>query len=240
MKILILGHNGLLGNMVYSYFKSKNYDLVTTGLRWPDDDFKSFVSEQVVDYIINCIGIIPQKKPDVELYDLVNYQLPLWLDSICIKVIHPDTDEPADTPYGAAKEMARKNISINTKIIKTSIIGFEKNTRYSFLDWFLGSEGSVNGFTNQMWNGNTTLEWAKWAEKIIKNCDEYKNVTTLANPDCLSKYEILEKIKIIFDKNIEISPVESSIAKNNCMNGDYTTSNLVLQLKELKNFGRSK
>ena len=238
MKILILGHNGLLGNMVYSFFNNEKYELITTDLRWPDDNFKSFVSNQKVDYIINCIGVIPQKQPDVELYDLVNYQLPLWLDSLGIRIIHPDTDEPEDTPYGAAKAMARENISINTKIIKTSIIGFEKNSNYSFLDWFLTAEGTVNGFTNQMWNGNTTLEWSKWAEKIIKKWEDFKNITVLANPYCLSKYEILEKIKMVFDKNIQIIPTESSLAKNNCMDGDYMTPNLILQLKELQKFGR--
>ena len=137
MKILILGHNGLLGNMIYLYFKSSNYEIITTDLRWPDDDFKLFVSEQKADYIINCIGIIPQKRPDNKLYDLINYQLPSWLDDLGIKVIHPDTDEADDTLYGLSKRMARESITKNTKILKTSIIGFEKGTKFSFLDWFL-------------------------------------------------------------------------------------------------------
>jgi len=236
MKILILGHNGLLGNMVYSYFNSKNYDIITTDLRWDNDDFKSFVIEQNADYIINCIGMIPQRKPDDTLYDLINYQLPVWLDSLGIKIVHPDTDEPADTPYGLAKQMARESVSNNTKIIKSSIIGFEKGTTFSFLDWFLNSEGQVNGFTNQFWNGNTTLEWAKWAEKIILNWYSYNQVTTLSNPHCLSKYDILLNIKKIFEKDIEIIPIESTLVKNNCMDGDFMTNNLILQIEEMKNF----
>lgn len=236
MKILILGHNGLLGNMVYKYFKSKNYELITTDLRWPTEEFKTFVIDQQLDFIINCIGMIPQRKPNDELYDLINYQLPVWLDSINIKIIHPDTDESDDTIYGLSKRMARESISKNTKIIKTSIIGFEKNTKFSFLDWFLNSEGSVNGFTNQFWNGNTTLEWSKWAEKIILNWVYFKNVTTLSNPDCLSKYNILVYIKYIFNKDIKIIPIESSLGKDNCMIGDYVTDKLVDQIIEMKNF----
>jgi hypothetical protein len=178
----------------------------------------------------------------VELYDLMNFQLPVWLDTLGIKIIHPDTDETADTPYGLAKQMARESIvansDTNTKIIKSSIMGFEKTTKYSFLEWFLNSEGSVSGFTNQYWNGNTTLEWSKWADKIIRNWDSYNVVTTLANPYCLSKYYILEKIKIIFNKNIEIIPVEAAVEKNNCLKGDFMTPILALQLKEMKNFGR--
>lgn len=236
MKILILGHNGLLGNMVHSYFSSKKYKIVTTDLRWPSDEFKCFVLKQKVDAIINCIGLIPQKKPSPEQYKIVNYELPLWLDNLGIKVIHPDTDEPADTPYGLAKTMAREEVTKNTKVIKSSIIGFEKGTKFSFLDWFLGSEGSVNGFTNQFWNGITTLEWSKWSEKILNNWDSYESVTVLSNPDCLSKYEILNLFKNIFNKEIEIIAVESSLAKNNCMIGDYMTENLDIQLNEMKNF----
>lgn len=237
MKVLILGHNGLLGNMVYKYFNSKDYDIITTDLRWPTDEFKKFVYDQKnLDCIINCIGIIPQKKPDDYLYDLVNYQLPLWLDNLGINIIHPDTDEPANTPYGLAKENARLHVGKNTKVIKSSIIGFEKGTKFSFLDWFLNSEGEVNGFTNQYWNGNTTLEWAKWAEKIMINWSYFKNVTTLSNPDCLPKYEILLMFKRVFNKEIIINPVESTLSKNNCMSGDYVTDKLEKQLIEMKDF----
>ena len=98
MKILILGHNGLLGNMVYKYFKSKSYQVITTNLRWPTEEFKFLVKDQQFDFIINCIGMIPQRKPDDKLYHLINYELPIWLDGLGVKVIHPDTDESADTP----------------------------------------------------------------------------------------------------------------------------------------------
>lgn len=236
MKVLILGHNGLLGNMVFKYFKTLPYEVITTDLRWPSEEFKLFVENQKVDYIINCIGMIPQRKPNDELYDLINYQLPVWLDSLGVKIIHPDTDEPADTPYGLSKTNAREAIGKNTKILKTSIIGFEKGTKFSFLDWFLNSEKQVNGFTNQFWNGNTTLTWAKWADKLILDWNIFKPVTVLANPDCLSKYEILLKIKEIFNKEIEIIPIEATITKNNCMKGDFTTNSLFDQIVEMKEF----
>lgn len=236
MKLLILGHNGLLGNMVYKYFNSKEYDIITTNLRWPNDDFKLLVSDQKVDYIINCIGIIPQRKPTNEQYNIINYELPKWLDKLGVKVIHPDTDESDDTPYGLSKKLARDKIYHNTKIIKTSILGFEKNTKFSFLEWFLNSEDAINGFTNQYWNGNTTLEWAKWAEKMMLNWNKFNHVTILSNPDCLSKYEILLELRQIFNKEIEIIPIESNVCKNNCMTGDYVTDNLFEQIIEMKNF----
>lgn len=236
MRILILGHSGLLGNMVYKYFKFNNYELVTTNLRWDNKDFKEFVSNQKVDYIINCIGIIPQRKPNDKLYHKVNYELPVWLDNLGIRVIHPDTDESDDSAYSLSKKMARELITKNTKILKSSIIGYEKDKKVSFLEWFLNSEGSVSGFTNQYWNGNTTLEWSKYAEIVINEWDNFKHVTVLSNPECLSKYEILNKIKEIYNKNINIIPSESNIYKNNCMLGDYITKNIFEQIKEMKNF----
>ena len=236
MRILILGHNGLLGNMVYKFFNIKGYDIITTDLRWPDEDFKLFISNQKFDYIINCIGVIPQRNPSVELYDLINYQLPVWLDSLGVSIIHSDTDEPDNTSYGLSKRMARENIPNNTKIIKTSIIGFEKDTSFSFLNWFLNSENTISGYTNQFWNGNTTLEWSKWAEKIVLNWYEFNHITALENPHCLSKYDILLIIKKIFNKDIEIIPTELPEIKDNCMQGDFMTGNLILQIKEMKNF----
>lgn len=238
MKILILGHNGLLGNMVYKYYKSKEYNIITTDLRWPEEDFKSFVLNQNVDFIINCIGLIPQRKPtDNYLYNVINTQLPIWLDNLNVKVIHPDTDEDDKTPYGLAKSLAREGISKNTKIIKTSILGLEKdNNNFSFLECFLHSKGKVNGYINQYWNGNTTYEWSKWSEKIMLNWDRYKIVTVLANPDCLSKYEILIHIKNLFQKDNEIIPVECDNPKNNCLEGDYITKDIILQIIEMKYF----
>jgi dTDP-4-dehydrorhamnose reductase len=236
MKILILGHNGLLGNMVYAYYKTLEYEIITTDLRWDDKDFKNFVTDSNPDYIINCIGIIPQRKPSNDKYHLINYELPVWLDSLNIKIIHPDTDESDDTPYGLAKRMAREEAIKNTKCIKTSIIGFEKGTSFSFLEWFLHSEGKVNGFTNQFWNGNTTLEWAKFSEKLILDWDFYDRVSVLANPECQSKYNILLIFKEIFKKDIEIIPVESVLGKNNCLIGYIICNDLTEQIIEMKEF----
>jgi len=237
MKILVLGHNGLLGNMVltYLFFKYKD-DVITTSLRWNSDEFKEFVQNSNVDYIINCIAKIPQSSDDD--FDFVNYELPLWLDNLGIKTIYPDTDEPGDTPYGLSKAKARVDCNINTKMIKTSIIGFERNTKYSLLEWFLSqSDGSeINGYIDQLWNGNTTLEWVQWSDKIMNNWDSYNHITTIANPDCHNKYQLLLLFKYIFDKDIKIIPFESGIIKNNCLEPDYYTKEIASQLFEMKKF----
>lgn len=239
MKILILGHTGLLGNMVLTYFYIKyKDDVIITNLRWNTKEFKEFVKSSNPDFIINCIGTIPQRKPKEENYNLVNYELPVWLDNLGIKIIHPDTDEPDDTLYGLSKARAREMCKKNTKIIKSSILGFEKGTHFSFLEWFLNQpDGSeIDGYINWFWNGNTTLEWSKWADKIINNWEGYKNVTIIANPDCLSKYQMLNIFKVIFDRDIKINPVESEITKKNCLEPDFFTKDLFIQIDEMKRF----
>lgn len=239
MRILVLGHNGLLGNMVltYLFFKYKG-NVITTNLRWNSDEFKEFVQNSNVDYIINCIGAIPQRGYAEPEYNLINYELPLWLDNLGIRIIHPHTDEPDTTPYGLSKSKASNDCNINTKIIKTSILGFERDTNYSLLEWFLSqTDGSeINGYVDQLWNGNTTLEWVQWADKIMINWDSYKHITTIANPDCHTKHQLLLLFKYIFEKDISIEPVESGETKLNCLEPDYYTREIATQLLEMKNF----
>ena len=45
MKILVLGHKGMLGHMVYKYFVENNFEISTTSKRWPSSDFKDFIYE---------------------------------------------------------------------------------------------------------------------------------------------------------------------------------------------------
>lgn len=236
MKILVLGHNGMLGNMVltYLFLKYKDY-VITTSLRWDTPEFKKFVEKSNVDYIINCIGSIPQK--NYEDFS-INYELPLWLDSLGIKTIQPDTDVSDYSKYSISKEKARNKCINNTKFIKTSIIGFERNTKYSLLEWFLNlPEGiEINGHINQLWNGNTTLEWVKWSNKIMNNWKGFKHITTIANPDCYTKHQLLLLFKFIFNKNIKITPYESDKSFNNCLEPDYYTKEITSQIIEMKNF----
>ena len=64
-KILILGHKGMLGNMVFLHYTSlnnDNYEIITIDDRFPENSFKYNVVELKPHFVINCIGIIPQKE----------------------------------------------------------------------------------------------------------------------------------------------------------------------------------
>lgn len=240
LKVLILGSTGLLGNMVNRYFcKIDNLEVITieSKYRWPNPDFKSFICEQNVDFIINCVGAIHQRTKDFS----INYDLPIWLDDIGVRIIHPGTDcEMDDDDYGVSKKRARDyiiNSGKNTKIIKTSIIGTEINTNFSLMSWFLSNKDGdvVNGFTNHLWNGNTTLTWSKICHDMIMNWEKY-NKETIISSNCVSKFELLSSINNIFDRKIIINEHESIKSINKCLKGDIDTKSINEQIIELKKF----
>ena len=138
---------------------------------------------------------------------------------------------------GAIKKRARDFIvgtKNKTKILKASIIGPELNSQASLLEWFLNSENKVSGYSKAMWNGVTTLEWAKQCKLLIEHWHSYK-VETILYSECISKYDLLSSIKSIFNKDIKISK-NISYKADKCLTGDISTPSIKIQLFELLNF----
>lgn len=233
MKILILGHTGMLGNAVYRYLR-QFHEIDTIDYRWPSDDFFKYIENYDGDFIINCIGAIPQKTSDFG----VNSILPIFLElnSKC-KIIHPSTDcESDNTLYGISKRIATdwlQSYGKNTYIFKTSIIGIELNTADSLLCWFL-KQTHVNGYLQAKWNGITTLEWAKQCKYLIENQNSLSTYTVF-NSDCISKFELLTIMKEVFNHDIEIIPIDG-IGSNKCLLGHIKLKDVKQQLIELKDF----
>lgn len=257
-KLLILGHKGMLGNAVYKYFFNlKNYKVYTLNTRFGNDDFTKEILSISPDFIINCIGVIPQKKPKIDLYRSINIDLPVLLEGLDIKIIHPSTDceflgdievsekysnnsvRNAEDEYGKSKAEISEKIEKefqNTKIIRTSIIGHELNTNKSLLNWFLSQDKEVNGYVNYFWNGITTLEWAKSAQRLIENWHQYGKLTQLSTDDMYSKYDLLQKIKKTYNKDIIIHKIQIPKTINKCLKSDITLPKIEIQLHELKRF----
>jgi dTDP-4-dehydrorhamnose reductase len=234
-KVLVLGHNGMLGHMVAKYLSDNSFGIVTCEYRYPSTQFKEFIKQFDGDFIINCIGAIPQRTKDFS----INYELPIWLDANAnCKIIHPGTDCEMDSDeYGISKKQARDYIvenSIQTKILKSSIIGPELNSNSSLLEWFLSQTDSVYGYTKAMWNGNTTLEWAEQCYALINSWESYKTETILQG-ECVSKFELLNKFKLVFEKEITIIEKETDLI-DKCLIGNIKTSNIDTQLNKLRKY----
>lgn len=234
MKVLVLGHKGMLGSVVTKYFTQQGFEVKTVESRYPSQEFKREVLAFDKGFIINCIGAIPQRTQHFQ----INTDLPIWLsNNTKCRVVHPGTDCETDTnTYGTSKRLASeylKAYSTNTKILKSSIIGPEQGTSYSLMEWFLAQQGEAKGYTKALWNGNTTLEWAKQASSLIANWEEY-NRETILEGESISKYEILCLLKDLYKKEINIIPVE--LGEDKCLTGGIKTPPLREQLEELKTF----
>lgn len=224
----------MLGHMVVKYLRSEKVSVLTSNARWPElqHDIKSFKG----DYIVNCIGAIPQRTNDFN----INWQLPIWLDlNAPSKVIHPGTDcEIDEDPYGVSKNIAGnyiRTLSKQTRSIKTSILGPEITGNASLMSWFLSQQEQVYGYTEAIWNGNTTLEWSKQCLLMMKNWNnnKYKKENIIFT-DSISKYDLLSTINEIFNKDIKI--IKKKMGKNKSLNGTIYTGNITSQLNEMKEF----
>lgn len=258
MKILVLGHKGMLGRAVARYFSLEGHEVLTLPVRYGEPSFTAAIIDLAPDAIVNGIGKIPQKKPLAEAeYTSLNTDLPLLLDTLGIPVVHPTTDceftgslppgkaydktapRDADDAYGLSKAKASAELEArgqHTKIIRTSIIGHEESTTLSLLDWFLAQDGSVCGYTNHYWNGLTTLQWAKECEQILSDWDHAPTLTQLGTTTHHSKFDILTLAKSVYHKDIEIIPFATAVAANKCLASDYEVPPLDIQLQELKAF----
>ncbi len=228
MKVLVLGTSGMLGNCVAKYIT----DVIICPYRWPTPEFKAFIRDFDGDFIINCIGAIPQRTNNFT----INVTLPIFLDmSANCNVIHAGTDcESDDCDYGLSKKAAADWIlskGVKTKIIKSSIIGFDKE-KVSLLSWAL-SNYDVNGYEDAKWNGITTLKWAEICSDMMKNWDDYE-VLNILTSERQSKYDLLLKIKEIFGWPNSVKKVLGR-GKDKTLTGTLT-SDIKTQLEELKNF----
>jgi dTDP-4-dehydrorhamnose reductase len=145
-------------------------------------------------YIINAVGLIPQRKvaaaaADEMSYVRINGLFPHILQLIaqqhghalihittdCVfngtdGMPHRATDYPTETGiYGASKSIGEP---ANATIIRTSIIGLEPHEpKVSLLEWVLGAskrgEKQLRGYQNHHWNGVTCHQLAKFIDFII-------------------------------------------------------------------------
>lgn len=199
----------------------------------------ALVLEQKPDIIINCIGVLikgSKSHPDNAIY--INAYFPHLLkrlaDDVNAKLVHVSTDcvftgrkgaytesdfKDADDVYGRSKALGE---IVNNKdlTIRTSIIGPELKTEGEGLfHWFMNQKGSINGFTNAIWGGVTTIELAKAIDVAIK--EEITGLVHLSNGLPISKYDLLILFKEIFRReNVNIypfygTPIDKSIAKSN-------------------------
>lgn len=230
--VVVIGSTGMLGYAVSEYFTRKNY-FVTKINRLEYDIAKDPIEklEPILkgkDFVINCAGVIKPMIAKTPIEDVlrVNTIFPRNLAKLCDKYelhcYHVTTDcvysgkrgnynendiFDADDVYGMSKNGGDQT---ECMVLRTSIIGEEKGQSKSLLEWARNNAGEdVNGFTNHLWNGVTTLYFAEIVETIeSKNLYE-KGIFHIHSPNTVNKYELLQQMSDAYDLQLKIKAIEA-------------------------------
>lgn len=199
------------------------------------------------DWIINAIGVIKpfisDDRPDevrraIQVNALFPYSLAHRAEDVGVRVLQIATDcvfsgseggyteEAAHHPldvYGMTKSLGEVD-SKNVFHLRCSIIGPEVKNHVSLLDWFLKqAPGSkLTGFTNHLWNGVTTLHFAKICCGIIKHNLEVPCLQHIVPAKEITKAEMLDYFSTCYRRDdikivhgVSSSPIDRTLRTNN-------------------------
>jgi len=173
------------------------------------------IEEVSPDVVINCIGIIKQlrESEDRLLSVWINSLLPHQIYHICqrrgTRLIHVSTDcvfsgqrgnyredDPSDAEdiYGKTKYLGEV-AGEGALTIRTSLIGREISTSNGLVEWFLSNrEASVNGFTNVIFSGFPTLQFASIISEIIAEHWDLSGIYHVSS-EPISKFKLLTLLR---------------------------------------------
>ena len=190
------------------------------------DDIIRLIGKVRPDVVINCIGIVKQQPTarEIRRIILVNSLFPHRLSEICLatdaRLIQISTDcvfsgkqgnyteedvaDPVDA-YGRTKLLGEV-FDEGCLTIRTSMIGRELENARGLLGWFFEQEGkTINGYTQAIFNGFTTLAFSQIMAKLIQEHLDLSGIWHVSS-DPISKYDLLMLVKEIYKFNVQIEP----------------------------------
>ncbi len=202
---------------------------------------KDIIDDCHPDYIINCIGIIKPYCRDDDMDGVfkainINARFPHILINIIksinknIRVIQIATDcvydgakgdykesdsHTATDVYGKSKSLGEV-VDDNILNIRCSIVGPELYNKLSLLEWFLSNKDDevINGYDHHIWNGVTTLQFAKLCEYIISNNNfntlrELNHTLHYVINQTVTKYHLLKIFNNVYNRKVNIKKVNN-------------------------------
>ena len=189
------------------------------------DNLKNIITFGQYDAIINAVGILNQDAENNKSNAvLLNSFLPHFLSDTTkemeTKIIHMSTDcvfsgktggytetslRDGETFYDRSKALGELDNGKDLTF-RNSIIGPDMNeSGIGLFNWFMKQDGQINGFTNAIWTGVTTLTLAKAMELALK--ENLTGLYNLVNNVTISKYELIKLFnKYMNDGQMEIIP----------------------------------
>lgn len=195
------------------------------------------------DAVINCIGILNRSVDNdlvegIYINSIFPHLLERTLSGMDTKFIHISTDcvfsgktghyqedshPDEESYYGRTKALGEVR-GDKSLTFRTSIIGPElKKDGIGLFHWFMTQPGDVDGFSNVIWSGVTTLELAKAIDSVLEQ--DLTGLYHLVNNTSISKYRLL----CLFKQHMEKE--ETNIHKNVTFINDRSLIDTRLELK---------
>lgn len=254
-KILVIGSAGMVGHIVTLEFRGK-YEVIDISCRNKLDcmtklvdirlwnEFEFFLECNEFDYIINCTAILTEKSntnPVDAIY--INSLLPRLLEkkyaNTRTKIIHLSTGgvflgkggdyyenslSDAQTVYGKTKFLGevnnKKDLTIRSDFWGPDI----KKDGTGLMNWFMQSEGNVRGYKDAFINGVTALELVRFIEYVMEN--DISGVYHLTASSKISKGELLHKIKLRFECDVDITDYANGFCDTSLQNTRILSENI--------------
>ena len=223
----------------------RKFDIALDNIAILEKDLKN------IDFVINCAGRIKHKIIDESIISLkevinINSLFPLDLTKLShklkFKVVQVATDcvysgnkgsysesdakDPVDL-YGYSKVLG-EHVDDNLVTLRCSLVGKELKSKIEFLEWVLShnKENALLGFTNHLWNGLTTLHFAKLVDAIIRMENFTSGLFHVVPKDCVSKFDLAKIIGSSFGRDdLEISESLSTVAVNRTLVTNFSQFN---------------
>lgn len=265
--IFVFGASGMAGLATTEFLKSQGHPVY--GLTRKDFDISKDSNEKLLNLlgnaqaVVNCAGVIkPQiAKLSIEEVLKVNAIFPRNLARACHEqatpCIHLTTDcvytgktgsyneaslFDATDVYGMSKNAGDTDECMT---IRTSIIGEERGQARSLIAWAQSQKGkTVNGFRNHIWNGITTLQFAKVCEAILTQGLYRKGVFHVHSPSAVTKAEMLRIFSRVYDLDLKVNEIDApdfcdrSLASLAPLSSDLVTATVEQQVIQLRDFFR--
>lgn len=191
-----------------------------------DSNLDSLHQNYRFDYVINCIGMIKQiiNEQDPKSRSLaiaINSYFPKKLNEYFNRSHTPiltiGTDcvysgqsgkyseahkFDANDVYGTSKILGEQGCD-NTLILRSSIVGRDKRNSNSLLEWVLSQpkSGVIEGYVNHLWNGLTTLHFAKIISGVIENSRFEPATLHVVPKNTVSKFDLIKIIANEFGRS---------------------------------------
>jgi dTDP-4-dehydrorhamnose reductase len=143
--------------------------------------------------------------------------------------LETDLHDPLDV-YGKTKSLGEV-LYPSTHCLRCSIIGPEPKSYAFLIEWFRRQPpgASVNGFVNHLWNGVTTLHFARLCIAAIKCGISLPRLQHVIPSGSVSKYDLLRTFATAFRRDdILINPTEATTIINRILSTKCEALNRLL------------